>query len=378
MRTISSPYVVLGAGAMGSATAYHLARRGQSVVLVEQFALGHTRGSSHGAARITRHSYADPQYARLMPDAFRAWKVLEADAGQNIFLRTGCITLCAGGVDHVARITANLQDMGITHRRMSGREWRQAAPVWTVADTDDAVFEPDAGLVAAARAVKLEVELARRLGGDRVQVLERTPVRRIDLDAASPTLVTDTHKIVAEHLIVTAGSWTSRLVPRFPVPLRPTRQQVVYFRPRDPLPFSPGRFPVFIYFPSPDPDEAMYGMPMYEGMGVKVALNGGPDVDPDHVEQTVGDDYRERMRQFVRKHIPALAEAPIDFSEVCLYTVAPKHQFRIGFLSGKPNVLVASPCSGHGFKFSCLIGSVLADLTTSGHTAIDIAPWMMS
>src|SRR3954470_8506273 len=100
MQHLQEKNVVVGAGAMGAAAAYHLARRGEPVVLVEQFALGHDRGSSHGAARITRHSYADPRYARLMPDAFRAWRVLEADAGQNLYLRTGGVTFCPEGLDY--------------------------------------------------------------------------------------------------------------------------------------------------------------------------------------------------------------------------------------------------------------------------------------
>src|SRR6516165_12593490 len=115
METIEARNVIVGAGAMGSAAAYHLARRGESVLLIEQFALGHDRGSSHGAARITRHSYADPAYARLMPAAFRAWRELEADAGETVYLRTGGVSFSPQGVDYVERVAANLQEIGIPH-----------------------------------------------------------------------------------------------------------------------------------------------------------------------------------------------------------------------------------------------------------------------
>src|SRR3954467_4261782 len=107
MQKIDARYVVVGAGAMGSAAAYPLARRGEPVLLLEQFAIGHDRGSSHGAARITRHSYADARYAKLMPHAFRAWRELEADAGQNLYLRTGGITFCPSAIDYVANVTAS-------------------------------------------------------------------------------------------------------------------------------------------------------------------------------------------------------------------------------------------------------------------------------
>ena len=102
METIEAKNVIIGAGAMGSAAAYHLARRGEPVVLIEQFELGHSRGSSHGAARITRHSYADPRYARLMPAAFRAWRELEADAGESLYIRTGGVSFSPPGVDYAA------------------------------------------------------------------------------------------------------------------------------------------------------------------------------------------------------------------------------------------------------------------------------------
>jgi sarcosine oxidase len=374
MKHLHTRNVVLGAGAMGAATAYHLARRGEPVWLIEQFAIGHERGSSHGAARITRHSYADTRYARLMPEAFRTWRQLEADAGQNFFLRTGGVSISPPGVDYVSQVTASLVEIGIAHRRMTGAELNRVQPAFGVPDDADSVFEPDAGMLAAARIVRTEIELARQLGGDKTRVFENCPVHRIDLEGDRPTLVTDDGTIVAERLVVTAGPWTPRLFPDWPVPLRPTRQQVLYFRPSDPAPFQPGRFPVFIYKGREDLD-SFYGMPAHEGIGVKVALHGGPDTDPDRPDTVVGQAYREVVRAFLRGCIPSLAEAPIDLTEVCLYTVAPDDQFQVGSPKDRPNVTVASPCSGHGFKFSCLIGSVLADLATRGETAVPIDAW---
>jgi sarcosine oxidase len=376
MQHLHARNVVLGAGAMGSAAAYHLARRGEPVLLVEQFALGHDRGSSHGAARITRHSYADPHYARLMPEAFRAWRALEADAGQNLYLRAGGVSLCPPDVDYVGRVAASLAAIDVPHRRMTGRALRRGYPAFQVPDDTDVVFEPDAGMLAAARCVAVEVALARELGGDRTRVLEHCQVRRIDLDAATPTLVTDDCRIAADRLIVTAGAWTRRLFPRFAAQLRPTRQRVLYFRPADPAPFEPGRFPVFI-FKGRGEEGDFYGMPAYLGRGVKTARHGGPDTDPDDEERVVGDEYRAIVRRFLRGHLPALAEAAIDVTETCLYTVAPDEHFRLDLLPERRDVIVASPCSGHGFKFSCLVGRILADLAIEGQTAIDILPWRL-
>src|SRR4051812_14303721 len=174
------PTIVLGAGAVGSATAYHLARRGQPVTLIEQFALGHDRGSSHGAARITRHSYADPAHARLMIDAFRAWRELEADSGRPLYLRTGGVSISPEGVDYVSRVAANLAAIDIPHRRMSGSELNRVMPVFGLSRAHDVVFEPDAGVLSAEMALAVQVEMASRLGGDSTEVMDRTPVRRID------------------------------------------------------------------------------------------------------------------------------------------------------------------------------------------------------
>src|SRR5271165_579838 len=311
-------------------------------------------------ARITRHSYADPSYARLMPAAFQAWKELEADAGQSVYIRTGGVSFSPAGFDYVACVAANLESVGVPHRRMTGADWNRVNPIFSVPATHDVVFEPDAGMLAAARAVALQLELARAHGGAKTQVMPSTPVRRIDLDGTRPVVVTDSLTIATDRLIVTAGAWVKHLLPRLPVSLVATRQQVLYFRPSDPAPFRIGRFPIFIFKGSRE-DEAFYGMPGFLGTGIKVAshFHFGPETDPDVEDRTV-------------------AGAPIDLTETCLYTVAPDEHFLVDFLPDRSDVIVASPCSGHGFKFSCLIGQVLADMATGGpgnkRAELDLVP----
>jgi sarcosine oxidase len=312
-----------------------------------------------------------------MPEAFRAWRQLEADAGQNLYLRTGGVSISPAGVDYVEMVANSLEAIGVPHRRMTGAQLNRAIPVFGVADDADVVFEPDAGMLAAARIVRTQVELAKEFGHGKTVVIEGWAVRRIDLEAERPTLVTDGGTIEADRLVVTAGAWTSRLVPDWPVPLRPTRQQVLYFRPDDPVAFRPGRFPVFIYKGRDEPD-AFYGMPEFDGLGVKVARHSGPETDPDRPDPVVDDGYKAVVRGFLRGCIPALAGAAIDFTEVCLYNVAPDDQFQVGSPAGRPDVVVASPCSGHGFKFACLVGRVLADLAAHGFTDVDIDPWRVA
>jgi len=376
MRHARAKNVIVGAGAMGAAAAYHLARRGEEVWLVEQFALGHARGSSHGAARIIRHSYADRDSARLMPLAFRAWRELEADAALPLFVRTGGVSFNPSGATYVDQVADNLRALDVPHRRMSGADWNDANPTFTLPHDHDVVFEPDAGMLLASKAVATQIELARRLSPS-TRILPETPVRRIDLDGAHPVVVTDELTIEAERLIVAAGAWVGRLLPELALPVQPTRQQVLYFRPDDPSPFEIGRFPGFICMGA-TVDETFYGMPDLQGLGVKVARHGGPDTDPDAPVLEIGEAYRGLVRDFLRANIPALAEAEIGLTEICIYTVAPGERFLVDRHPARPDVLVASPCSGHGFKFSCLIGRVLADLAADGSTDVPIEAWRLS
>jgi sarcosine oxidase len=309
-----------------------------------------------------------------MPEAFRAWEHLEADAGEELFIRTGGVSFSPSGVDYAGQVAANLKDLNVPHWRGSGKAWNQRNSAFALPADYDVVFEPDAGMLRASRAVALQVELARIHGADKTKVLDQTPVQRIDLTGPRPIVVTGSAQIVAERLIVSAGAWVTRLLPELPVPLKVTRQQVLYFRPKDPNPFRIGRFPVFI-FKGVGEEDAFYGMPEFQHMGVKAARHAGPECDPNAVDRVVSADYTSIVRQFLHRHIPALADAAIDLAEICLYTVAPDDQFLVDFLPGRSDVIVASPCSGHGFKFSCLIGRILADLATAGTSELAIEPW---
>ncbi len=376
MKHLEFPTVILGAGAMGTSAAYHLARRGQPFALIEQFGLGHDRGSSHGSARIIRHSYADVQYARLMPAAFEAWRNLEADAGESLYFRTGGMSICAPGSDYVKQVVASLEAIGCPHRRMTGRELRDVSPTFQVPDDCDVVFEPDAGMISAARALSLQMHLARHFGGPAMQVFEHCRVRSIDLAADRPTLETDVGTITAGRLIVAAGPWIGQLIPSLASRLRVERQQILYVRPDDPIRFAIGRFPVFIY-KGIEGEHAYYGMPPFLERGLKVAQHGGEIIDPSDDERTISNAYIAEIRAFLQGHLPSLSQAPIEFTEICKYTIAPGENFLVSPLPENPNVIAASPCSGHGFKFSCLIGRILADLATGGEIGQDISQWKL-
>lgn len=373
MKVSKVDYLVLGAGAVGTAAAYHLARRGASVTLVEQFELGHEMGSSHGPSRVIRHSYADPVYARLMKDAYESWRALEADAGEVVLTPTGGVSLCPPELDYVSTVTSSLEAVGVPHRRMTGQELRRSYPTFQVRDDEDVVFEPAIGVLAASRIVRLQAELAARHGGERFRLLERTAAERLKLDG--PAVVVRGERIEARTLLVAAGAWTKRLLPSLAVDLRISRQCVAHFRAVDPAPYAVGRFPVFIRQPAPGP-EAFYGLPGLAGADVKLGIHHNEDAaDVERVDRTVSAADIERIRGAIRDLLPGLADAAVSAATICLYTVAPLENFVVGPLPDCPNVLVASACSGHGFKFANLVGRALAEMAMDGGTELDVSSW---
>jgi sarcosine oxidase len=369
--------IVIGAGAVGSAAAYHLSLRGASVTLLEQFSLGHDRGSSHGPSRIIRYSYADPLYAGLMGEAFASWRALEADGGETLYFRTGGVSLCPPGLDYVDQVETSLRGLGIPHRRMKADELRRVAPAFEIRDDEQVVFEPDIGILPADRIVKLTWELCNRHGGDRFSFRADAKVERIELENDRPVVCVGEERIKARRVIVTAGAWVSRLVPRLSVPIQVTRQCVFHFRPRDLAPFAIGRFPVFIRKREAG-HEAFYGLPDFAGTGVKAALHHvGASVDPDVVEREVTAADESRVRACL-EILPALATSPVERKHVCLYTVGPGENFVVGPLPDRPDVIVGSACGGHGFKFSQLVGRVLADYALDGETPLGVSAWLPS
>lgn len=360
MRRTREQTVVVGAGAVGSATAYQLAKRGVPVLLLEQYALGHDRGSSHGAARITRHSYADPTYAFAMPDAFQAWRELEADAAQPLYIRTGVVSFCPKTDGYVDAICANLAMIDVTHARIDGARWNAQNPLFNLPDDYQVVFEPDAGLLLASRALQAMQTLAAE-GGARI--LPHTRVEQIRAAAGGVELECRSHAgdawvIEADRVVVAAGGWIGSLLPDWSAHLIPTLQHVFYLEPVSNGQSSIGQLPAFIFH---SPDAVYYGMPDMPGSGVKAARDGGPPLHPEAQRITAGDDLAG-LRDFLEKHIAGLANQSVISEETCIYTMQRDLQFVVGALPGSSNLFIASPCSGHGFKFCCLVGKVVARL----------------
>jgi len=350
--------VVVGAGATGIACARHLARLGaRRVCLLEARELGHDRGSSHGPSRIIRLAYDRPEYVSLVREAFLEWAELERATGDAVYIRTGEVFF--GPPDGPLAGYATALDLaGVPTERLDPDGVARRYPAVRLPRGTAALYHPDGGILAAARILAIQLALARAAG---VEVVVGSPVLAIDRDGTDPVVVTAHARLTARRVVVAAGAWTARFVPELAGALRPVVQRVVYLEPaRDATAFGPDRFPVWVSLDR----EMHYGLPTYDAPGVKIAMHdqGGAAFDPDDGDRSVSADRVEALRAFAARHFPGLADARAVGAHACLYTMTPGESLHAGPLAHDPRILVSAACSGHAFKFTALLGRILAEL----------------
>jgi sarcosine oxidase len=327
---VRAEVVVVGAGIMGSATARALAREGRDVLLVEQFRVGHTKGSSQGRSRIVRLAYPELEFVELAKESFAGWRELEQESGTELLELNGLLEL----VEDPAQSSATALDAaGAEYELVEAEDARARWPVgvpngWT------ALFQPEAGIVRADLAHRAFLDSALAHGA---QLEEKTRV-------ASPD------DLDAKAVVVTAGPWATMLVPDLPV--RTTRETVAYFRRAgDPL-------PSVVQLDPESRGHAMYSLhdPLH---GVKAGAHhagamASPD-EPGEPDQTLVD----RIAEWVARTYPDADPEPVG-AETCMYTTTADEHF---ILERRGRVVIGSACSGHGFKFAPAVGQRLADLT---------------
>lgn len=355
--------VVIGAGAVGCAAACELGQRlpaGSRFALIERFAPGHDRGSSHGPSRIIRTAYDRPEYVALVAEAFARWEALERRSGEALRLRTGEVFF--GPADGpLAAYEAALAAAGVRTERHDPEAMRARLPILELPDDHAALTHPDGGILAADRCIHVQLELARQAG---CELLSGLRVERIERRADGLLLAIDGGEpILAARLAVAAGPWIGELLPELALPLRVARQQVVYLRPRrDPDRFRPDAMPVWVSLDR----RIYYGLPIWGRFGVKAALHDtgadAPRAEPDRIDRAPDAAAIAETQAFMASRFPALADAEPVEPHVCLYTMTPDERLLIDVHPDDARIAYASACSGHGFKFSCLTGAILATL----------------
>ena len=361
--------LVIGGGINGLSALHHLGRLGaRRVGLVEPFSLGHDRGSSHGAARVTRSAYAAPEYVRLMRRAHREeWPLLEKDAGRRlVHPNPGIFTgpPCA----RFDRYLRAVEEEGVDAEVLTPAEARERYPQFSFANVERVLLDRTAGVVAAEEAMASLAALARERGA---RVHENTLVRAIDPTAAPVKVETSRGALRADRLIVAAGAWARDLLPFLKSRLTVARQTVGYFAPSgDREDYRPGRFPVWVYMEE-DENHLFYGMPEFGRPGVKVGrhLRVGVDDDPDDAPEAVEEEKIEDLRRFMAGFF-ARPEWTLAGAEHCLYTNAPNEDFIIDLHPENPRIAFGAGFSGHGFKFGPLTGRLLAELAWEGKISI--------
>lgn len=371
--------IVIGAGGMGSAAAYHLTKRGMSVLLLEQYTIDHMNGSSYGDSRIIRYSYKDPEYIQLAKAVYPLWHELEADSGETLWHVTGGIDFGKPTERSLQDTIQSVQAANIPHEILTPAEAMARFPQFTFPDHFTVLYQPESGMLAPSKVVRTQVRLAQANGA---QVRDETPVEAITVSDDTVTVRAGDETFTAPKLILTAGSWTNDALAMideaFQLPLTPLRCQTNLFETDDPQ-YTVAHMPAYIYHHDFDNGEGIYGIPNHDGVGLKASKHGGtPHRHPSEIDRTPDDATTQWVRDTIGAYLPVVAAAPIQTRRICLYTQTPDEHFIMDAHPHHPNVIIGAGFSGHGFKFSTGIGKILADLALDGSTPHDIRLWRIN
>ncbi|MGP7818636.1 N-methyl-L-tryptophan oxidase [Niallia sp. 01092] len=365
--------IIVGAGSMGMAAGYYLAKQGVSTLLVDAFDPPHTNGSHHGETRIIRHAYGEGR--EYVPFALRAqelWYELENKTHHKIFTKTGVLVFGPKGEsDFVAETMEAAEIHSLTADLLEGNELNQRWPGITVPENYNAIYEPNSGVLFSDNCVRAYRELAEANGA---KMLTNTPVEDFEITEDLVTIHTANGSYTAGKLIVSMGAWNSKLLSKLnlDIPLQPYRQVVGFFESNEAQYSNNVDFPAFMVEVS---NGIYYGFPSFGGCGLKIGYHTyGQEVDPDTINREFGvyQEDEENLRLFLDKYMPG-ANGELKKGAVCMYTKTPDEHFVIDLHPEYSNVALAAGFSGHGFKFSSVVGETLSQLVTTGKTEHDIS-----
>jgi len=358
-------HVVIGLGGLGSAAARELARRGRSVLGLERFGLGHSRGASHDTSRILRNSYHTPAYVRLTQEAYADWADLERESGQSLVTRTGGLDLfppdpAIPSIDY----TQSMDEVGIGYEALDADQVTARWPQLRLPAGTLALYQPDAAIVPAGRTTAVLQDEARRLGAE---LRDHAPVLHLEDLGDRLRVSTADGDVECSGVVVTADAWVNDVVGHLglQIPVEVTLEQVTYFGLDRPAGLAD--LPLWIWMDDP----SFYGFPPYGERTVKAAQDcGGPVVDPDDRSSDLDLAMEALLAEHVRAILPAVG-APVR-SVRCQYTLTPDRDFVLAPVPGHPTVVLGLG-SAHGFKFAPTLGRILADLATTGTTTSDVS-----
>jgi sarcosine oxidase len=365
--TARRPYdaIVVGVGTMGSAALFHLARRGLRVLGIEQFAVAHARGSMHGHSRIIRLAYHEhPGYVPLLRRCYELWRELGGLAGTQLLHLTGSLEIGPPAGPLVNGTLRACTEFDLPCAVLEPTELRRRFPAFEPPPDTIGVAQPDGGYLLAEAAVQAHAGLAVEAGAEL-----RLGERVLDWDAGERGVIvhTDRASHEAARLVLAPGAWAGGLLRLPPRLFASERQVVAWFEPRDGAALTADRLPVFIV---EEDGTHYYGLPRIGGAGVKLGrMNhpGDPVANPDVAGAEPSPAEVAPLRSFLERRLPNAPGRLLE-ARACLFTNTLDRRFVIDLHPDEPNVVVASVCSGHGFKFAPVVGEILADLAESGET----------
>ena len=365
--------IVLGLGAMGSATLCQLALRGWRVLGLEQFSAGHSFGSSHGDSRIIRETYFEhPLYVPLVQRAHDLWRELEGRSGAALMTISGGLMIGPPDGTVVTGTLRSATEHRLPHELLTAGATRDRFPAFRLADGLVAVLDPRAGYLDPEGCNKAHIDVARNAGAE---PRFNEPVHEWMPDGEGVRVKTSNGTYLADRLVIAGGAWSAALLSELQLPLTVERQAVFWLDPDAKAEqYSGEQFPIYAY--EYKPGTICYGFPrLPRGVKASIMHDGETSDHPDAVRRTVDESEAGPLRNALRPVLPGLAEGTIRESGVCIFTNTPDHDFIVDFHPDYPQVLVSSACSGHGFKFASALGEVHADLLTTGSSRFDLSPF---
>lgn len=357
---------------MGAAAACELAREGAKVALVDQSSVPNTQAASFDHSKVFRFAYPDPFYVSLAVDALKRWRALEQETGARLLTQTGALLIGKRRPSFETQCYDALCSLKLEAEMLDTDQVAARFPQFNVEAFSYAVFDPSGAILHAEAALRAMITLAKRRG---VEVIENRQVNRVEQSGSRVVVGSKVSDFESDRVMVASGPWTRKLLPFLSSKLTTTRQEIVYFKPgNETQSFEPASFPIFLELNS-----GFYGFPIHNAGAMKIANHHkGPKVDPDSRDDRVDERFIASCRAFFAEFIPALADASVTDTRVCVYNNTPDDDFIIDWHPRLERVLIVSGFSGHGFKFAPTIGRIASELLKSNRTTYDVDRFMIN